>query len=69
MRCGAGAVLAAGCLHTPGRGMALPGAAPGQGANAKLYVCPPCGLPCDKLTFDHPGNCPQCGRTLIPSEG
>src|SRR5690242_677381 len=29
------------------------------------YVCPPCGQPCDKLTFDKPGTCPQCGMTLI----
>ena len=33
------------------------------------YVCPPCGLPCDKLTFDKPGSCPQCGMTLIPAGG
>ena len=29
------------------------------------YVCPPCGQPCDKLTFDKPGKCPECGMTLI----
>src|SRR5262245_3868542 len=29
------------------------------------YVCPPCGLNCDKLTFDKPGTCPACGMTLI----
>jgi CubicO group peptidase (beta-lactamase class C family) len=29
------------------------------------YVCPPCGLNCDKLTFDKPGTCPVCGMTLI----
>ena len=40
-----------------------------QGAGAKVYVCPPCGLPCDKLTFDKPGNCPQCGMKLIPLGG
>jgi putative intracellular protease/amidase len=33
---------------------------------AEGYVCPPCGLPCDKLIFDKPGNCPNCGMTLIP---
>ena len=32
---------------------------------ATTYVCPPCGQPCDKLTFDKPGTCPQCGMTLI----
>src|SRR5207244_11874696 len=40
-----------------------------QAALKKVYVCPPCGLPCDKLTFDQPGNCPQCGMTLVPLDG
>ena len=31
----------------------------------KIYVCPPCGLACDKLEFDQPGACPVCGMTLI----
>jgi putative intracellular protease/amidase len=31
----------------------------------KVYVCPPCGLDCDKQTFDKPGVCPHCGMTLI----
>ena len=30
------------------------------------WACPPCGLDCDKLVFDKPGSCPQCGMTLIP---
>lgn len=42
------------------------------GANATLearaYICPPCGLPCDKLIFDKPGNCPNCGMALIPAQ-
>jgi putative intracellular protease/amidase len=38
-------------------------------AGAEAYICPPCGLPCDKLTFDKPGNCPQCGMKLIPTSG
>jgi len=33
---------------------------------AETYVCPPCGSPCDTLTFDHPGTCPTCGMTLVP---
>ena len=33
---------------------------------AKTYVCPPCGLPCDKLTYDKPGDCPSCGMKLVP---
>src|SRR5690349_3135110 len=31
----------------------------------KIYVCPPCGAPCDKLEFDKPGTCPGCGMTLV----
>jgi len=29
------------------------------------YVCPPCDLPCDTLTFQKPGICPHCQMTLI----
>ena len=29
-------------------------------ADGKKYVCPACGLTCDKLEFDHPGTCPIC---------
>jgi len=29
------------------------------------YVCTPCDLPCDKLFFEKPGECPQCKMTLI----
>lgn len=42
---------------------------PARLAGAPAYMCPPCGLPCDKLTFDKPGSCPQCGMTLIPAGG
>jgi transcriptional regulator GlxA family with amidase domain len=34
--------------------------------SSKIYVCPPCGLDCDKLTFTKPGVCPHCGMELIP---
>ena len=65
----AGAVLAAGLLQT----LDLRGAAfepmTQQAAAKKVYVCPPCGQACDKLTFDGPGNCPQCGMKLIPQGG
>ena len=27
----------------------------------KTYVCPPCGLDCDKLTFDRPASAPTAG--------
>jgi putative intracellular protease/amidase len=40
-------------------------AQPAQGSQKKVYVCPPCGLDCDKLVFDKPGVCPHCGMTLI----
>ena len=32
-----------------------------------IYICPPCELPCDSLTFSSPGKCPHCGMTLIQS--
>ena len=35
------------------------------GESAKQYVCPPCGAPCDTLTFDKPGTCPKCGMALV----
>ncbi|PYS96996.1 MAG: hypothetical protein DMF65_12455 [Acidobacteria bacterium] len=69
MKCGAGAAIAAGCLHALELHAAATEARAGQAAAARVYVCPPCGLPCDKLTFDKPGNCPQCGMTLIPLDG
>jgi len=31
----------------------------------KVYVCPPCGLECDKETHDKPGVCQHCGMTLV----
>jgi putative intracellular protease/amidase/DNA-directed RNA polymerase subunit RPC12/RpoP len=65
MKGGAGAVLAVGCLHTLGRSAAALGASQGQSASAKVYVCPPCGQDCDKLTFDKPGACPGCGMALV----
>lgn len=34
-------------------------------AQAKHYVCPSCGSPCDNLVFDKPGTCPSCGMTLV----
>jgi uncharacterized protein len=40
-------------------------AKPGPRPRAKVYVCPPCGLDCDRRTFDKPGTCPDCGMTLI----
>jgi CubicO group peptidase (beta-lactamase class C family) len=61
---GAGAVLAAGCLTALGRNVTALGAAASQNTTAKVYVCPPCGLPCDKLEFDNPGTCPTCGMIL-----
>ena len=83
MKGGAGAVVAATCLthlksstaHAKDVGglghISFPAALfethLTQSGLAKTYVCPPCGQPCDKLTFDKPGQCPNCGMTLVPS--
>ena len=65
MKSGASAAAAAGCLTIIGKS-ALPFANPAiQGTIPKVYVCTPCGLPCDKLEFDKPGKCPSCGMALI----
>jgi putative intracellular protease/amidase len=64
----AGAVIAASCLPAIDLSASGSKAHAAQDA-AKKYVCPPCGLDCDKLTFDKPGNCPQCGMTLVPLGG
>ena len=32
------------------------------------YVCSPCDLPCDTMTFNKPGVCPHCHMDLIPLE-
>jgi putative intracellular protease/amidase len=69
MKGGAGAVLAASCFTTLGAQATAFGLGASHSQSAKVYVCPPCGLPCDKLTFDKPGNCPTCGMTLIPLGG
>ena len=39
--------------------------APAPQAQAKHYVCVPCGLPCDGEVFDKPGVCPKCGMALV----
>lgn len=61
---GAGALAAASCLRAFGRTASALGAQTSAGA-ATVYVCPPCGLECDKLTFDKPGKCSACGMELI----
>jgi len=65
----AGAAVAVGCLSTLRFSATTLDTHAAPGAAAKVYICPPCGLPCDKLTFDKPGNCPTCGMTLIPLGG
>lgn len=35
-------------------------------AVANRWICPPCGLPCDTMVFERPGNCPTCGMQLVP---
>jgi putative intracellular protease/amidase len=63
----AGALVAAGYLGSAGLAAAAPPAAPNP--VPKTYKCPPCGQPCDKLSFDKPGTCPNCGMTLVPADG
>lgn len=31
-----------------------------------IYVCPPCGLACDSLSFGKAGNCSHCNMVLVP---
>src|SRR5689334_415002 len=64
LKTGAAEVVEDNCIHRFGS-MAELGSSAGQTAGAKVYVCPPCGLACDKLEFDKPGACPTCGMTLI----
>jgi putative intracellular protease/amidase len=37
-------------------------------AEGQHWVCDPCGLPCDEIVYDHPGNCPKCGMPLVDQE-
>ena len=71
MKSGAGAVIMAGCLthleSSAARGKEHAQAYNQQSSGGKTYVCPPCGQPCDKLIFDKPGTCPNCGMTLVPA--
>lgn len=32
------------------------------------FICTPCNLDCDTLTFTEAGNCPHCNMALIPME-
>jgi len=64
---GVGATVAGGCLNN--LQLATLSVEARATPSAKLYICPPCGLPCDKLTFDSPGSCPQCGMKLVPMDG
>ena len=61
VKCVAGAFLGAASLSSLGLDKFT---ATGHARDA-VYVCPPCGLVCDKLSFDKPGTCPVCGMTLI----
>ena len=66
---GAGAVLAAGLASTGASAMTSFIDGERSDAAFEIYICPPCGEPCDKLTFDKPGDCPNCGMTLVPLGG
>lgn len=37
-------------------------------AQAKHYICPPCGLPCDAQVYDKPGTCAKCGMALVDQD-
>jgi putative intracellular protease/amidase len=67
IKAGAGATIATGCLSI-GSTMAIGSDHPWKTVIAATYVCPPCGLPCDKIVFDKPGSCPTCGMTLVPAD-
>ena len=49
---GAGAVIAASCMSTLGFSTSAFATHANPFVSTTVYVCPPCGLPCDKLTFD-----------------
>jgi hypothetical protein len=66
---GAGAVIATSYAAKTGLSMPLSAKFPLPNPKAAAYICPPCGEPCDKLTFDAPGTCPHCGMTLIAADG
>lgn len=34
----------------------------------EIYVCPPCRMSCDTITFKKPGICPHCNMKLITKE-
>jgi putative intracellular protease/amidase len=63
LKSGAGAVLAASCLTAFGPVATSLESRAAEGA--KAYICPPCGKACDKLSFDKPGACPECGMNLV----
>src|SRR5512138_2708369 len=42
----------------------MPGLPPDSGGGG-TWVCPPCGAGCDDKVFDHEGQCPICGMTLV----
>jgi putative intracellular protease/amidase/DNA-directed RNA polymerase subunit RPC12/RpoP len=69
MKGGAGALLAASCLTSLGSRAGTAQASTSLNSVTEVYICPPCGAPCDKLTFDKPGDCPNCGMTLVPLGG
>jgi hypothetical protein len=69
IKSGAGAIVAAGCLHGAHLNTSEVYAQTTTAIAKHGYICPPCGMPCDKLIFDKPGSCPQCGLILIPADG
>jgi len=59
------AILAAAIPASGGHGGTALAAADTRPAAAQRYVCPPCGSPCDTLSFAGPGVCPGCGMKLV----
>jgi DNA-directed RNA polymerase subunit RPC12/RpoP len=69
LKTGAGALIAAGLLSKTDIAASANSTGGVRTEWVSKYICPPCGQPCDKLTFDKPGSCPNCGMTLVPQGG
>ena len=65
---GTGAIVAAGSLAAMKLQASSPDPITSRSGSLEGFICPPCGQDCDKLTFDKPGSCPQCGMTLISAD-
>ena len=57
--------IAAFVLMVASAAVTTPAFLPAPGSSGE-WVCPPCGASCDDKAFDHEGQCPVCGMTLVP---